>query len=284
MKSKILLFLAIVVFSCKQTEKTEQKENGEITKNLYSENKNIGKINIVGTFHFGNTTDYSAIVIEDLSSEKRQKELENLVENLAEFRPTKILVEREPSFTDTLTQRLAEYKKGNYELPENEVYQLGFRLAKMLELDTIYGIDYQMGLGDEELVGYLNKNGLMDKFAETLESAKVWAEKQTEFLKNKTIGESLANLNNEETDNFNRNLYVDGILNIAENGNSPASEYVANWYKRNIFIKKNIDDLINKNDRVLVIIGAGHSAILKDFYRSSEKVEYVELKNIAGNN
>jgi len=283
MKSKILLFLAIVVFSCKQTEKTGQKENGEINKNLNSEN-NISKITILGTFHFGNTTDYAEIVIDDLHSEKRQMELENLVENLAKFKPTKILVEREPSFTDTLTQRLAEYKKGNYKLPENEIYQLGFRLAKKLELDTIYGIDHQMGLGDEELGGYLKENGLMNKFAETLKLSEEWAKKQTEYLKNKTITESLANLNKKETDNFNRNLYVDGILNIAENGNSPASDYVANWYKRNIYIKKNIDDLIGKNDRVLVIIGAGHSAILKDFYRNSEKVEYVELNNIAKNN
>jgi len=91
----------------------------------------------------------------------------------------------------------------------------------------------------------------------------------------------LANLNSSESDNFNRNLYLDGILSIAEKGNSPASDYVSNWYKRNIFIKKNIDDLIDENDRVLVIIGAGHSSILKDFYRNSKEVEYVDLINIS---
>lgn len=70
---------------------------------------------MLGTFHFTNTSDYSAIVIDDLDSEKRQSELENL----AKFKPTKILAERETSFTDTLVKRLADYKKGNDKLSKH---------------------------------------------------------------------------------------------------------------------------------------------------------------------
>lgn len=54
-------------------------------------------------------------------------------------------MEREPLFTDILAQRLTEYKKGNYKLPQNDV----FRLAKIMKLDTIYGIDHQLGPGDQ---------------------------------------------------------------------------------------------------------------------------------------
>lgn len=59
----------------------------------------------------------------------------------------------------------------------------------------------------------------MDKFAKTVESAKIWANEETTFLRNITLGASLARLNTIETDNFNRNLYLESILNIAENGN-----------------------------------------------------------------
>jgi len=273
-----LLLLTVIPFSC---DKISAKEQPKFEKITSDENLKKGKITILGTFHFANTTDYSAIIIDDLNSKRRQTELETLVENLAKFKPTKILVEREPTLTDTLSRDLISFKNGNYELPNNEAYQIGFRLAKKLDLNKIYGIDYYLELGDEELVKYLNDNDLMGKFANILESANVWASKETKYLKNHTLGESLVNLNSSESDNFNRNLYLDGILSIAEKGNSPASDYVSNWYKRNIFIKKNIDDLIDENDRVLVIIGAGHSSILKDFYRNSKEVEYVDLINIS---
>ncbi|GFD77102.1 hypothetical protein KUL113_65220 [Tenacibaculum sp. KUL113] len=277
MRITVLFLLAIMLFSC---ESIIQKEQSKPKKIALKEDLKKGKISILGTFHFANTTDYSAIIIEDLNSSKRQLELKKLVENLAKFKPTKILVEREPILTDSLSKKLIDFKKGKYDLPNNELYQIGFRLAKKLNLNKIYGIDYHLELGDTELIEYLNEKKLMEEFANTLKSAKVWASKETEYLKTHTLGESLANLNTSESDNFNRNLYLDGILNISKNGNSPASDYVSNWYKRNIYIKKNIDDLINENDRVLVIIGAGHSAILKDFYRSSKNTEYVDLTNI----
>ena len=279
MKTKtLLLFLSFIfTLSCNQKKKKELNEN-ELT--IHKKENKFAKISILGTFHFGNTSDYSSIVIEDLDSENRQLELDNLVEKLAKFKPTKILVEREPSYTDTLTQRLTEYKNGNFKLPNNEIYQLGFRLAKKLELDTIYGIDHQMGLGDQDLVEFLQNNQLMEKFSEIVKTAQDWANQETKFLKSHTLGESLERLNTSKSDDFNRSMYIDKILNITKSGNSPASDYVSKWYKRNIYIKKNIDDLIEKNDRVLVIIGAGHSAILKDFYKGSEKFEYVEISNI----
>jgi len=278
MKQILLSLSTLLLFSCKSTT---QKEQSTFTRTATKEHFKKGKISILGTFHFANTSDYSAIIIEDLNSQKRQMEVTRLVNNLAKFKPTKILVEREPVLTDSLSNKLIDFKKGQYELPDNELYQIGFRLAKQLNLNKIYGIDYHLGLGDAELIQYLNKEERMDAFSNTLESARNWASKETEYLRTHTLGESLAKLNTSTSDNFNRNLYLDNILNISKHGNSPASDYVSNWYKRNIYIKKNIDDLIGKNDRVLVIIGAGHSAILKSFYRSSTSTEYVDLTNIA---
>lgn len=275
MRKLLLLVFIIAISSCNPPkEKTTTKQIPQ------ESTTDKPKIAIVGTFHFANTSDYSAIVLDDLATEKRQKELDRLVANLAEFKPTKILVEREPSLTDSLSQKLIDYKNGRYELPNNELYQIGFKLAKELGLAKIYGIDYHLNLGDEALVAFLQEQGLMDQFTSIIATSKVWAQEHTDFLKTHTLGEVLAKLNQTASEEFNRNLYLDGILNIAEEGNSPASDFVANWYKRNIYMKKNIDDLISKDDRVLVIIGAGHSSILKDFYRSSQAVEYVELSEL----
>lgn len=275
MKKILVLVLVLVISNC-DTKKKDLSTKKILTESLIKK----PQIGIIGTFHFANTTDYSAIVIEDLNSKKRQKELSEIINGLAEFNPTKILIERDPSLNDSLSKKLIEFKKNQYKLPNNELYQIGFRLAKKLDLDKIYGVDYHIGLGDEELVAFLNKEELMEKFSEIIASSKVWAKEHTTFLEKHTIGEVLEKINKTESEKFNRNLYIDGILNITKNGNSTASDYVSNWYKRNIYIKKNIDDLINTDDRILLIIGAGHSSILKDFYRSSENVEYIELKNL----
>lgn len=281
MKLKILLVFLFIVLSCKDTTTEKQSTPIQTPETETPKKEKNKKITILGTFHFANTTDYSAIVLEDLDSDKRQMELEKLVDNLAKFKPTKILVERESALNDTLNKRFVDYKNGQYDLPHNEIYQIGFRLAQKMGLDKVHGIDHQMDLGDEALVTYLNEQGLMEDFGKIIASSQVWAQDQTKFLKTHTIGEVLEKLNTPDSEKFNRNLYLDGILNIVDSGNSPASDYVANWYKRNLYIKKNIDDLIDENDRILVIIGAGHSAILKDFYRSSENVEYVDLANIS---
>lgn len=269
-----ILKLAVVIFliGCSQFENKELEENSvDKVKN------SLPQICILGTFHFANTTDYSAIVVDSLSSERRQKEIKEIVSNLIEFSPTKILVERMPEFSDTLNQRLESFKKGEFKLPNNELYQIGFRLAKELNHNRIYGIDYEMGLGDEELIDYLTKENLMIKFQSTIGIAKEWANTHSKFLKENSLNEMLTILNSNDSENFNKNLYLDKILGITDKGNSPASEYVSNWWKRNIFIKKNIDDLISDSDRILVIIGAGHSSILKDFYRNSDAVNHVEI-------
>ena len=277
MKKTLIILSVLSLISCNK-QKLDDSDDVALPKLVVHSNK--PQISIVGTFHFANTSDYSAIVLNDLNTEKRQAEIQQIVNDLAQYQPTKILVERPPALNDSLSKQLFEFKKGNYTLPNNELYQIGFRLAHKLNLKNIYGIDHPMNLGDETLVTYLQEHDLMNEFGTIISTSKEWAKEHTDYLNTHTIGKVLKELNTEEAEAFNRNLYLDYILNITQKGNSPASDFVANWYKRNICIKKNIDDVITKEDRVLVLIGAGHSALLKDFYKSSDAVEYVELNEL----
>lgn len=266
------LIVLIFLIGCSHPIDKQPKVNLD-----YQDQSNLPQISILGTFHFSNTTDYSAIIIDSLDSRKRQQEIKDIVSRLIKFKPTKVLVEREPTYADTLNQRLAAFKAEKYTLPSNELYQIGFRIARQLDHSHIYGIDYKLDLGDEELVDYLSREQLIDQFQSIINSAQSWANTHSEYLKKHTIGETLILLNNKDSEIFNKALYLDNILNITELGNSPASDYVANWWKRNIYIKKNIDDLISETDRVLVIIGAGHSSLLKEFYKNSLKVQYIDI-------
>lgn len=88
---------------------------------------------ILGTFHFRDAgkDGYKPKFPFNVLSEKRQAEVEDLVNSLAEYKPTKIAVEwkkeTDQHFLDSLYQR---YLEGKYNLGENEIYQVSFRLGK----------------------------------------------------------------------------------------------------------------------------------------------------------
>ena len=102
---------------------------------------------ILGTYHMGGSGDYIQTTADDVLSPRRQREIELLVDALAAFRPTKIMVEAPLTRDSSLNVRYRKYAAGQDTLRRNEIDQIGFRLAKRLDLRRVYGIDY---LQDEE--------------------------------------------------------------------------------------------------------------------------------------
>ena len=92
--------------------------------------QNAPKVMLFGVFHFANPgldvvkTDQINVITPE-----NQAYLDGLADRLAEFKPTKILLEFEPARDAELQQRLTGYRDGSFELTSNEVYQLGFRIA-----------------------------------------------------------------------------------------------------------------------------------------------------------
>lgn len=60
---------------------------------------------------------------------------------VAEFKPTIIAVEANPTQQLKLDSLYREYVENRFALSRNEIFQLGFRLAKMLETDGVKCID-----------------------------------------------------------------------------------------------------------------------------------------------
>src|ERR687890_818199 len=84
----------------------------------------------VGMYHMANPgLDAVNTEADDVLLPKRQKEIQDLVDRLASFRPTKIAVEA-PYRSTALPDRYKQYVAGAYALSRNETEQIGFRLAK----------------------------------------------------------------------------------------------------------------------------------------------------------
>src|SRR5258706_13684398 len=98
---------------------------------------------LLGCFHFDNPgLDVAKFENANILSEKRQQEVREVVEKLKQFKPDKIFIESAVENQGRIDSNIMKYKAGQLTLKANEVNQLGYRLAKELNLPTVYAVDY----------------------------------------------------------------------------------------------------------------------------------------------
>ncbi len=240
----------------------------------------LPKIAILGTFHFGSTSDVGAVVMEEVNGERRQQEIQQLVEKLRAFQPTKVLVEFPLTIQDTLQRRFEKFQNQEFELPLNETYQVGFRLADQSGHDSIYAIDHKMDLPFDSLVKYCEEHNSQEKFQAIMAIVQSYTQEETEVLRGMELSTFLKRMNTRDSDRFGNGLYLREVLAIGDPENEVGAAVNAIWYQRNMIILKNISQhLQNPEDRVLVIVGASHRALLMDFLQNRPEYEIVEILN-----
>lgn len=236
-------------------------------------------ISLLGVYHFGNPNqDLFNVKSDNILSEKRQKELESLVKELARFKPTHIALEFNKN-DSALDKRYQEYLKGKYQLGPGEHEQIGFRLARLLGHQHIYPVDessIQLNFEPGELAAEFST--LLQQLSET--GNKVVGQ-INKWVQEKSIGAVLSQLNTSELDKLNIDLYYRFLLPIGKGNAQPGLEAVTSWYKRNLYILKHIKELVDTDKsekRVLVIFGQGHTAMLKQFLQYSTEFELVDIQ------
>lgn len=243
---------------------------------------------LLGVYHFDNPgQDSYNTEVDDYFSENRQKEIEEVVSRLKKFQPTKVFVEARPERQVALDSLYRRYKGDEISLKEipggrNEVYQIGFRLAKQLNLPSPLAIDYQgYWLGD-----YVDFIADTLAYSDYLNYQVIQADnaiKKSREYQSNSILQNLTRLNEWDNILANHHYYnniaihvrdtakimfqyqeqeaeIDGLpyLMRSFDFNEIGVEMIAEWYKRNLFIYRSILDQTQKEDRVLIIIGSGH--------------------------
>ncbi len=100
---------------------------------------------ILGTYHMDNPRlDAKNLEADDVLLPKRQREITELVEKLARFNPTKIAIEAPYSEKTQWNNRYKKFLAGEHKLTRNEIEQIGFQLAKRLNHQTLYPVDFPM--------------------------------------------------------------------------------------------------------------------------------------------
>jgi len=236
------------------------------------------QVMMLGLFHFNNPgKDVVKTKSVDVLSGESQAYLKRLAENIQKFRPSKVLLEYDPKNQTVMQQRYDDYLNGEYQLGINEIYQIGFRVAKLAEHKTTYSFDQRnVHWQGGPLFEYMKADGkdLNDKFKGLIKQVETT---QNEYVEKLSLKEILIKFNEKEMDDFNKYLYV--VTNDAhQNDKFIGANASASWWHRNFIMYAKIQAHATPGERVLVIGGQGHTAILKDFLAIDRDRISVDIK------
>lgn len=231
----------------------------------------------MGTFHMGYTPDANSTEFDE-HDEENIREVHRIAKAIAAFKPTVIVVERQPKYNKELQQSYAEYLQHpdkRFEEP-SEIELLAFEVGQLSGAKRIYGIDYQEGynyriarevnngLDTETYQQYMKEiNQLMTKYPE----------------EEMTVGEKLMYINHPQYQDILMNINADMLTHISSVGDSEGADEAAKFYHRNLVMYSNLNQIgLSKEDRVFILMGGTHTAFFKPWLERSPKYKPVDLE------
>lgn len=259
--------------------------------NILREGMDIPKILLVGSFHFAYYGADAHVTKEEdqvnVLLPQRQKEVEELVDYIAQFKPNKIAVEGGRN-SGYILRRYERYLEDPKSLKANEIDQIGFRLMKQFELDTLYGVNsYGLVRGlhnhtDSAVIRPILDSIYKDwNFSNEGEMSQRYSRMYDHDDKLALENELLPyfkHMNSDKIIDRDWGAYLTGDF---KNGSYEGADALAmHWYSRNLRIMRNIQNITEPGDRILVIFGAGHMTILKNLFQSSAEYELVKFNDL----
>lgn len=262
------------------------------------------QIVLLGTFHFGQTSDAKKTSFPDLHTDRRQRELAALRARLEAFGPNQIFIENEPARQARWDSVRAAWQRGTEPIGptrDNEIFQIAVKLAARLPQSRLTCVDYQMpdyddttyrarsrseklhvdyvralwtipenGYGKENEAFFYLKNPIRLPKSDSLLAAGSLVD-YYRFLN------SPEKLKSSDYENFNYWLLANG-----QGDDHLGADQLANfWLLRNLKIFQNILRNSRLTDRrYLLLIGSGHVQMLKDWFKNHPYFEVVEVAEV----
>jgi hypothetical protein len=238
------------------------------------------EILILGTYHMANPGhDVFNMAADDVLAPKRQAEIGQLLEVLKRFKPTKIAIES-AVYADRRPKQYAEYLAVKYTLTQNEIEQIGFRLAKELGMKAIYPVDFDGDFPIQRVINYAKAMGQSQVMDQVMSEIGEMVKRQDAFLHSHSVLETLLYMNDDKQVAQDVGFYL-REARLGDPGDYAGPDLLASWYQRNIRIYNNIAKIIESpNDRVLVIYGAGHLGWLRQIVADDPALRLRKLSEL----
>ncbi len=247
----------------------------------------IDTINVVllGTFHYGTTTDASKTEFQDLFSDKRQNELEKLTTQLAKLNFDKVFIERQERYQskyDSLYKLYQNEKLKDTTVLRPEEIQIGFRLAKKLDLNEVFCVDVKQSLPYDKVKQFEIKYAEKEESPFFKYSKYPFKDKSQKLdLPNQTLLEYYLKLNNEFHKKYRLYDYLHYAMSYQAENNFTGAEFTGVWYERNLKIFSRILNHLAKEDKtIFVLFGSSHTDVLEQFFKSTPHFNVIDLNPI----
>lgn len=247
---------------------------------------------LLGTFHF-DSPNLDVVKTNPFDVVKGQKELEKITDQIKKFNPTKIFIEwsyDEQSELDTLYHLYKEGKffdfvkqkyPGNKFYQESEIFQLAFRAAKKCGNAQLYAIDIKTKFPFDEVMKAIEE-AKQDQLAQTIrDKIAEMSKKENEDRKKYNLTQLLLAKNTAQARKNDYGDYVTLFNKAGSLHDFRGANLVSEWYRRNLLmysmVQKNVTP---KDDRIMVILGAGHIAVLKQLVDLDRNMKAIDLQDV----
>lgn len=221
---------------------------------------------VLGMPHFGNPgRDIANTKVEDVLTPRRQREIADLVDRLAAFRPTHVAVEWEDQAK--LDKRYADYRAGRVPLGRDEDEQIGLRLAAKLGLPRVDAVDWNQDAPgkdeDYDFPGWLKAHGRGAEWDEYRRVNQQDSDAEGAFQRCHPIADWVRSLNDPAgLEKMARPYFT--IATFGDTAQNPGAAWVGTWYARNLRIYYNLLRVGGApGERTIAIFGAGHGPMLR---------------------
>ncbi len=283
---KLLLILVIIITS---TSCNAQSTNETKNQN-HKEEKKPSKVQVllIGTSHWGNYQQADLDVAQadeiDILSDQYQRELDEIVAKIVEFKPTKVFVERTVTYQPKLDSIYNLYKTSDWgKKSRNEIFQLGFKVAKKLDHKKVFGIDYsETSFPFDSLIKVMKaakQESLISEFEKVI---KDYEKEYNTLVYNKTpLKDILYYMNDKERRKVDLGWYISKATKAGGVDNHIGAFLGSEWMKRNIYSYSIMQKYTEpKDERIMVLMGASHIAVFENLIDYNPDWEAVELKDI----
>ena len=222
--------------------------------------------------------------MDDVLAPKRQSEMEQLVTQIKAFNPTKIAIYADESFDAALNANYQGYLEGTYKPTRRLEDQIGFPLAKQMGHSKLYcvadwpehrpifdGIDgslldyatFAETHNQEHLLWSISSNDV--KVRADVDGT-VWVEREGY----EPLIDMYIRINDPEKIRSDHQSYL-RTARIGLKDQYPGANWVSHWwYAHNLKNFVNLTRITEStDDRILLIIGAGHVYLIQQFLEDS---------------
>ncbi|MDP5459673.1 DUF5694 domain-containing protein [Alishewanella sp. SMS8] len=283
MFKKTVFLLTFMLLGCSQTL-IKQTEKNTDTNNYVGPPK-IQVLNL-GSFHFGQSSDAHTVEFDEQDA-ANQQEVRAIAQLIARFKPTIICLEFLPEQTEQINQAYQAFLADPSELDTRygELSMLGFDVARLSGISKLYGIDYHLGynysLGDfieqsDELENAIDRSTYLQLTHQPLKHYPQLAKRYAQF-DSLSLQQKLILTNEPLMLDYSLNTNADKLFYVGIGEGFEGAEQAAQFYLRNMKIYSNLNRIpLRNNDRVLILMGSAHTAMLREFIQRSPKFQMVD--------